>query len=161
MIGLAYVEREPEPYDIENEARWTTTRCSAGSRRGSASAGGRRRIAFTYSDGFQPGRGCRRLDAPSGKVDGTLICEGFVASRHIERLAARVPVVVIAGTPREREADVVAVKNFSGSVAIINHLIAEHGRRRLSLSTGRRTRPTPASGGAPSTMCWAATRTAS
>ncbi len=72
-----------------------------------------------------------RLDSLSGKVDGILIGEGFVASRYIERLAARVPVVVIAGTPTERAADVVAADNFSGSAAIITHLIADHGKRRL------------------------------
>jgi LacI family transcriptional regulator len=72
-----------------------------------------------------------RLDSLSGKVDGILIGEGFVASRYIERLAARVPVVVIAGTPGERAADVVAADNFSGSAAIVTHLIAEHGKRRL------------------------------
>ena len=67
----------------------------------------------------------------SGKVDGILIGEGFVASHYIERLAARVPVVVIAGTPGERAADVVAADNFSGSAAVITHLIADHGKRRL------------------------------
>ena len=72
-----------------------------------------------------------RLHALSGKVDGILLGEGFVASRHIKRLAARVPVVVIAGTPGERTADVVAADNFSGSAAIITHLIADHGKRRL------------------------------
>ena len=72
-----------------------------------------------------------RLNALSGKVDGILIGEGFVASHYIERLAARVPVVVIAGTPGERAADVVAADNFSGSAAIVTHLIADHGKRRL------------------------------
>jgi len=72
-----------------------------------------------------------RLHALSGKVDGILLGEGFVASRHIKRLAARVPVVVIAGTPGERMADVVAADNFSGSAAVVTHLIADHGKRRL------------------------------
>jgi LacI family transcriptional regulator len=72
-----------------------------------------------------------RLDALSGKVDGILIGEGFVASHYVERLAARIPVVVIAGTPGERAADVVSADNFSGSAAIITHLIVEHGKRRL------------------------------
>jgi LacI family transcriptional regulator len=72
-----------------------------------------------------------RMDALSGKVDGIIIGEGFVASSTIERLAARVPVVVIAGPPGERAADVVAADNFSGSAAIITHLIADHGKRRL------------------------------
>jgi LacI family transcriptional regulator, galactose operon repressor len=72
-----------------------------------------------------------RLDSLSGKVDGILIGEGFFASRYIERLAARIPVVVIAGAPGEWAADVVAADNFSGSAAIITHLIADHGKRRL------------------------------
>jgi LacI family transcriptional regulator len=72
-----------------------------------------------------------RLHALSGKVDGILLGEGFVASSHIKRLAARVPVVVIAGTPNERTADVVLADNFSGSAAIVTHLIADHGTQRL------------------------------
>jgi LacI family transcriptional regulator len=72
-----------------------------------------------------------RLDALSGKVDGILIGEGFVASHYIERLAARLPVVVIAGLPGGQGADVVAADNFSGSAAIVTHLIADHGTRRL------------------------------
>ena len=72
-----------------------------------------------------------RLNALAGKVDGILLGEGFVASHYIERLAARIPVVVIAGAPGEQAADVVAADNFSGSAAIVTHLIADHGKRRL------------------------------
>ena len=86
-------------------------------------------LLITFMQGDRPD--FSRMDALSGKVDGILIGEGFVASSIIERLAARVPVVVIAGTPGERAADVVAADNFSGSAAIITHLIADHGKRRL------------------------------
>jgi LacI family transcriptional regulator len=75
-----------------------------------------------------------RLNPLSGKVDGILVGEGFAASRSIQRLAARLPVVVIAGTPGTpgaQAADVVAADNFSGAAALITHLIADHGRRRL------------------------------
>jgi len=72
-----------------------------------------------------------RLNPPSGKVDGILIGEGFAAARHIQRLAGRLPVVVIAGTLGAQAADVVAADNFSGAAALITHLIADHGRRRL------------------------------
>jgi LacI family transcriptional regulator len=40
-------------------------------------------------------------------------------------------VVVIAGTLGAQAADVVAADNFSGATALITHLIADHGRRRL------------------------------
>ena len=130
VIGLVYVERELEPYDIENEGLLYYDEVLRGVEARIRDQEWSLLIAFMQSDGISE-QGLPRLDALSGKVDGILIGEGFVASRYIERLAARVPVVVIAGTPGERAADVVAADNFSGSVAIINHLIAEHGRRRL------------------------------
>ncbi len=130
IIGMVCVEREVEQYDIENigllyydevlrgvEARIRNHNWS---------------LLITFMQAEDTGEpDFSRLDSLSGKVDGILIGEGFVASRYIERIAARVPVVVIAGTPGERAADVVAADNFSGSVAIITHLIADHGKRRL------------------------------
>ena len=130
VIGLVYVEREPVPYDIENEGLLYYDEVLRG-----VEARIRDR-EFLLLIAFMPAAGIGeqefpRLDALTGKVDGILIGEGFVASRYIERLAARIPVVVIAGTPGEQAVDVVAADNFSGSVAIITHLIAEHRRRRL------------------------------
>jgi LacI family transcriptional regulator len=72
-----------------------------------------------------------RLASLSGKVDGLLIGEGIVPSSFLARLAERLPVVVIAGNPRERAADVVTADNRSGSAALVTHLIEDHGRRRL------------------------------
>ena len=85
---------------------------------------------FTQADGSgEPD--LSRLDPLSGKVDGILVGEGFAASRRIQRLAARLPVVIIAGTLGAQAADVVAADSFSGAAALITHLIADHGRRRL------------------------------
>jgi LacI family transcriptional regulator len=82
-----------------------------------------------------------RLDAMSGKVDGILIGEGSFPSRLLERLAARVPVAVIAGPPNEREVDVVTADNRSGSVALVTHLIEAHGISRLYHLDGPRNAP--------------------
>ena len=128
VIGIVCVEREAEPDDIENIGLLYYDEVLRG-----VEARLRRHnwlLLMTLMQGDDE-PDFPRLDSMSGKVDGILIGEGFVASRYIERLAARVPVVVIAGTPGERAADVVAADNFSGSAAIITHLIAEHGRRRL------------------------------
>jgi LacI family transcriptional regulator len=128
VIGLVCVEREADHIDIENVGLLYYDEILRG-----VEACIRRRnnwsLLITFMQGDRPD--FSRMDALSGKVDGILIGEGFVASSIIERLAARVPVVVIAGTPGERAADVVAADNFSGSAAIITHLIAEHGKRRL------------------------------
>jgi LacI family transcriptional regulator len=128
VIGLVCVEREVDHIDIENvgllyydEILRGVEACIRQHRNWS--------LLITFMQGDRPD--FSRMDALSGKVDGILIGEGFVASSIIERLAARVPVVVIAGTPGERAADVVAADNFSGSAAIITHLISDHGKRRL------------------------------
>jgi LacI family transcriptional regulator len=128
VIGLVCVEREVDHIDIENVGLLYYDEVLRG-----VEACIRQRknwsLLITFMQGDRPD--FSRMDALTGKVDGILIGEGFVASSIIERLAARIPVVVIAGTPGERAADVVAADNFSGSVAIITHLIADHGKRRL------------------------------
>jgi LacI family transcriptional regulator len=127
VIGLVCVEREVDHIDIENVGLLYYDEVLRG-----VEACIRQQnwsLLITFMQGDRPD--FSRMDALSGKADGILIGEGFVASSIIERLAARVPVVVIAGTPGERAADVVAADNFSGSAAIITHLITGHGKRRL------------------------------
>ena len=72
-----------------------------------------------------------RLLALSGKVDGLLIGEGVVPPLVVAGLARRLPVVVVAGDTDQRSTDVVAADNWSGAHAVVTHLVAEHGRRRL------------------------------
>jgi LacI family transcriptional regulator len=130
VIGLVCMEREAQQDEVENEGLLYYDEVLRGVEARIRDREWSLLITFVQADGVDEPE-YPRLDSLSGKVDGILIGEGFVASRYIERLAARVPVVVIAGTPGERAADVVAADNFSGSVAIITHLIAEHGKRRL------------------------------
>ena len=82
-----------------------------------------------------------RLLRLSGKVDGLLIGEGVVPATALARLARRLPVVVVAGDPALRGIDVVAADNWSGTHALICHLILEHGRRRLFHVDGPGTAP--------------------
>ena len=82
-----------------------------------------------------------RLLSLSGQVDGLLIGEGIVPSEYLARLAKRLPVVVIAGSPAERAADVVTADNRAGSAALLRHLIEDHGKRRLYHVDGPITAP--------------------
>ena len=127
IIGLVCVEREVDHIDIENAGMLYNDEIL----RGVESCIRHRNwsLLITFMQGDRPD--FSRLDTLSGKVDGILVGEGFLASNVIERLAARVPLVIIAGPPGERAADVVAADNFSGSAAVITHLIADHGKRRL------------------------------
>ncbi len=82
-----------------------------------------------------------RLLSLAAKVDGLLIGEGIVPSDLLARLAERLPIVVIAGSPRERAADVVTADNRAGSAALVTHLIEEHGRRTLFYVDGPTSAP--------------------
>jgi LacI family transcriptional regulator len=130
VIGMVCMEREVEQHDIENVGLLYYDEVLRGVEARIRDNNLLLLITFMQADGVSE-NDFRRLDSMSGKVDGILIGEGFVASRYIKRLASRVPVVVIAGTPGQRDADVVAADNYSASVAVITHLIAEHGKRRL------------------------------
>jgi LacI family transcriptional regulator len=70
------------------------------------------------------------LQKMSAKVDGLLIAEGIDAE-HMARLAARIPVALISGSPDERRADVVHADNRAGASALVSHLIERHGKSRL------------------------------
>ena len=78
-----------------------------------------------------PAAAYQRMQKVSAKVDGMLIIEGIVGSARLERLAARTPIVLIAGAFDEPCADVVGVDNRAGTRAVVSHLITEHARRRL------------------------------
>jgi LacI family transcriptional regulator len=127
VIGLVCVEREVDHIDIENVGLLYYDEILRGVE--ACIRHSNRSLLITFMQGDRPD--FSRMDALSGKVDGIIIGEGFVASSTIERLAARVPIVVIAGPLGERAADIVAADNFSGSAAIITHLITVHGKRRL------------------------------
>jgi LacI family transcriptional regulator len=77
----------------------------------------------------------------SAKVDGLLISEGFEPAGQLAKLAARIPVVLVAGSPETSHADVVGADNRVGMSALVSHLIERHGRTRLWYVTGPREAP--------------------
>lgn len=72
----------------------------------------------------------------SAKVDGLLVTEGIDSPENLSRLAARIPVVLVSGSPDETSADVVGVDNGAGTTALVSHLIERHGRTRLCYVAG-------------------------
>jgi len=78
----------------------------------------------------------RFLQKISAKVDGMLIAEGIVPSQQLARLAARIPVVLVAGSPGEPHADVVHADNRAGTEALVRHLVEQHGKTRLYYVAG-------------------------
>jgi LacI family transcriptional regulator len=138
VIGLVCVERSvPSQYDVESMALLFYDEILRGVE--AQIRDHNRSLLITYLQEVRPD--LPRLLSLSGKVDGLLIGEEIVPSALLARLAARLPVVVISGSPRERAADVVTADNRSGSVALVTHLVEDHGLRRLYYVEGPPTAP--------------------
>ena len=78
----------------------------------------------------------RWLQKISAKVDGLLVVEGIGSSEHLAKLAARIPVVLVAGSPDEPYADCIGADNRAGTDALIGHLTQVHGYRELFYVSG-------------------------
>ena len=74
---------------------------------------------------------CQWLNRMSARVDGLLISEGVEPADVVAKLASRIPVVLVAGSPDVPGADVVGVDNRAGTSAVVSHLIERHGRSRF------------------------------
>ena len=141
VIGLVCVERQSprQQYDIESMSLLFYDEILRGVEARIRDHNWSLLITYLHEAG-DPGD-LPRLQTFSGQVDGLLIGEGVVPSAFLKRLAKRLPVVVIAGSPSERAADVVIADNRSGSAALVAHLIDDHGRRRLYHVDGPSTAP--------------------
>ena len=133
IIGLVCVERErqlpTQQYDIESMSLLFYDEILRGVE--AHIRGQDWSLLITYLREAGDAADLPRLLALSGQVDGLLIGEGVVPSAFLARLARRLPVVIIAGNPDERVADVVTADNRSGSAALVRHLIDDHGARRF------------------------------
>jgi LacI family transcriptional regulator len=138
VIGLVCVERSvSSQYDVESMALLFYDAILRGVE--AQIRDHNKSLLITYLEEARPD--LSRLLSLSGKVDGLLIGEQIVPSELLARLAARLPVVVISGSSRERAADVVTADNRSGSVALVTHLVEDHGLRRLYYVGGPPTAP--------------------
>ena len=90
--------------------------------------------------GDDPAAAYQRLQKVSAKVDGLLIAESVVSPEHLALLAARTPIVLVAG-PATEPHDVVAADNRSGTTALVAHLVGKHRRTRLFAVAGPHNAP--------------------
>jgi LacI family transcriptional regulator len=83
----------------------------------------------------------KRVRAIAGKADGLLIAEEVLDRGDLRALAARLPVVVIAGSPDQPTTDVFLSDNTSGMTALTGHLTGHHGYHRLCFVAGPKDAP--------------------
>jgi LacI family transcriptional regulator len=150
VIGLVAVEHfglKPDQYDIESMSLLFYDEVMRGVELRIRERAWSLLITFLREEetvaaaetGFDPVQS--RLLALSGKVDGLLIGEGILAPQALVKLARRLPLVVVAGDTAQRGVDVVSADNWSGAHALVEHLVIDHGRRRLFHIGGPATAP--------------------
>ena len=134
VLGLVMTESRGPETDIEQEGLLFIEEVYRGVDMGLSHVGWSVLISVLRPGGHPDAE--QQLRKVSAKVDGLLIAEGIVGSGQLALLAARTPIVLIAGSATESHADVVCVDNRSGTIALARHLIEQHGRRRLFYVAG-------------------------
>jgi LacI family transcriptional regulator len=134
VIGLLAVESRSPDTDVEQQGLLFIEEVLRGVESSLGEIEWSLLIALLRDD--NPAGAYQRMQKISAKVDGLLIAEGIVSSEQLARVAARVPVVLIAGSPDEPHADVIGVDNRAGTKAMVGHLVEQHGRTRLFEITG-------------------------
>ena len=134
VIGLVAVESRGPETDIEREGFLFIEEVLRGVERSLGELGWSVLISFLRS--VDLAGAYQRMQKISAKVDGMLIAEGIVGSEQLARLAARVPIVLIAAYPDELHADVIGADNRSGTKAAVCHMVEQHGRTRLYYIAG-------------------------
>ena len=134
VIGLlAVISRDPET-DVEREGSLFIEEVLRGIEYSASDVGWS--VLISLLRGSDPASAYQRMLRMSAKVDGLVIAEDIVGRNQLARLAARVPIALIASDARGVHADSVGVDNRSGTEAIVRHVVGLHGRMRLFYVTG-------------------------
>jgi LacI family transcriptional regulator len=132
VVGLVSIESRGPESEIEQNSLLFVEEVLRGVESSLGEIGWSLLISFLHASDFA----YQRLQSMSGKVDGLLIAEGIVSSQQLSRLAARLPIVLVAGSPEEPNVDVVDADNRSGTKALVRHLVEVHDRTRLYYVAG-------------------------
>ena len=134
VIGLlAVISRGPET-DVERQGSLFIEEVLRGLEYSVSDLGWSVLISFLRDS--DPASAYQRTLRMSAKVDGLVIAEDIVDRKQLARLAARIPIVLIASDARGVHADSVGVDNRSGTESVVRHVVERHGRTRLFYITG-------------------------
>jgi LacI family transcriptional regulator len=134
VIGLVTIESRSPDTDIEQEGLLFIEEVLRGVELALSQAGWSVLISV-LREADRPDA-YRQMQKISAKVDGMLIAEGIISSEQLALLAARIPIVLVAGSLDEPHADVVDADNRAGTTALTRHMLEQHGRTRLFYVAG-------------------------
>jgi LacI family transcriptional regulator len=129
VIGLLAVESRITDTDVEEEGLLFEEEVLRGVESSLREIEWSLMISFLRDD--DPVGSFRRMQKVAAQVDGMLVIEGIVGAERLERLAARVPIVLIAGPRDEPYTDAFSADNHGGTRAMVQHLVEQHDCRRL------------------------------
>jgi LacI family transcriptional regulator len=138
VIGLVAVEKRSPETDVEQQGLLFIEEVLRGVEASLSAIEWSLLISLLRGD--DPAAAYQRLQKVSAKVDGLLIAESVVSPEHLALLAARTPIVLVAG-PATEPHDVVAADNRSGTRALVAHLVGKHRRTRLFTVAGPHNAP--------------------
>ena len=92
------------------------------------------------SVGYNDDAAITRISAVAGRADGLILHDRLLPAAGVTRLAGRLPVVTLAGTPI-RGAMNVRCDNGAGMRALVRHLAVDHGYRGIAYLSGRTDSP--------------------
>jgi LacI family transcriptional regulator, galactose operon repressor len=81
-----------------------------------------------------------RLSALAAKSDGLILHDRILSAAGVARLAKRIPIVTLAGTPAPPAVNVRS-DNEAGMRAIVRHLLVDHGYRSIAYLSGHADSP--------------------
>jgi LacI family transcriptional regulator len=139
VVGLVMIESRGPETEIEQEGLLFVEEVLRGVEMALSEVGWSVLISVMRESG-RPGA-YEQLRKVSAKADGLLIAEGIVSSDQLAQLAARIPIVLVAGSATEPNADVVCVDNWSGATALARHMTESHSCRRLFYIDGPQEAP--------------------
>jgi LacI family transcriptional regulator len=134
VIGLVAIESRGPETDIERDGMLFIEEVLRGVERSVSQIGWS--VLISFLSGVDPAGAYQQMQKISGKVDGMLIAEGIASSEQLARLAARLPIVLIAAYLDEPHVDVIGADNSSGTKAAVGHMVEEHGKTRLFYISG-------------------------
>lgn len=126
VLGLVFADLDDPSADSGHETLLYSDEVIRGAERAARRAGLAVVIAAThYADGPELVR------SVAAKVDGLVVIARSVGRTELQRLARRVPVVLLAGRRRIAGIDFVQADNEGGGYGITSHLIRDHGYEDL------------------------------